>query len=107
LILFFIDSLSLSPVSRAKNANDPASICEPNRHDAIPDPAQAVVPLFSLAMLLVGQNHTAGIGKGILGIAKAHTMLLSVERVLVRIPLKPRCIHDGRFYVPKGMLAIQ
>jgi hypothetical protein len=93
VILFFIKFVTPPPISGSEDPDDVVSIGESDSQDAVADFPEAVESLFRVAMLLVQQDHTLGIGKGMLRKHKGYAVFLLIQPVLDRIPFKVRPAH--------------
>jgi hypothetical protein len=88
LIFFFIKSLSLSPVSRSKDANPMFSVREAHGQDPVTNTAEAIKPFFLLTVLQIFRDDSLGISECMLGCLKRYTVLILVLPVFVVVPLK-------------------
>ena len=88
-----MDLLSLSPVSRAENANDIAPIREANCNHPIMDLTYAIEAILGAAMRNILHDNTMGIKKRQLRQPKWDAVLFLIFLVLVVIPFKARPFH--------------
>jgi hypothetical protein len=93
LIFSVIDSFALSPVTSAKYSNDTFTVGEANGEDAVPDLAEAVIPLFPRAVRQVLGDDAPGIGKSELRLAEGNPMFRLVFPILPRIPIEAGFSH--------------
>jgi hypothetical protein len=83
-----VDILSLAPVPGTNNSDPVLSIGKANRHDSLPDFADAVVPSFDLAMANILRYDAVRIAKCVLCQREWDTVLLLVLSVLLLVPFK-------------------
>ena len=90
LIFSFIDFLSLPPISGADYSDFVLSVCKPNRHYRIGNPANTVKSFFIFTVPKVFKDNTINVQKSKLGKGERNSMLFLVLLVFLEIPLKIR-----------------
>ncbi len=105
LIFSFIDFLSFSPISGTDYSDFVLSVCKPNRHYPVGDPAKTVKPFFIFTVFKVFKDNTFRVQKSKLCQSERNPMFSLVLLVFFEIPLKIRSfahkimIDRGRKYV--------
>ena len=87
-IFFFIDFLSLSPITCSNDPNHALAISKADRQDTVSHLPEAVVAFFSPAVANVFCNHTIRIAKRILCRRKCNSVFVLILEILLGIPLE-------------------
>src|SRR4051794_27477067 len=85
---FFIDHLSLPPVTGSEYPDFPASPCEAHRHNGALDTAETEVARFGAAVAKIFGNHARPVEECLLGKLEAHAMFGLVDLVLGNVPFE-------------------
>jgi hypothetical protein len=96
LIFSFIDSLSSSPIARAKDPDHVRAVSTPYGHDAAASLAETVLALLRFAMLKVLGDNAVRVRKSQLSKFERNSVLRLILKILSFIPFEASRHNDAK-----------
>src|SRR5207248_54209 len=93
LIFSLIELLPFPPVACSEYPDLAPTVRKPNSQHATSNLSETVISFFTFAMGKIFGDHTARIGKGILGLYERDPMFSLIEEIFLQIPFEALLSH--------------